>query len=263
MARSPLMNVMIQSVRKVGRALARDFGEIENLQVSMKGPGNFVSAADRKAEKTLFEELSRVRPGWGFIMEERGVVEGSDAQHRWIVDPLDGTTNFLHGIPQFAISLALERAGVIIATVIYNPVTDELFSAERGSGAFLNDRRLRVAARRELADAVIGTGHPHIGSDGHVDHVRRLRHVLAGTAGIRSTGAAALDLAYVAAGRFDGFWQAGLEIWDVAGGLLLVREAGGYVSDFEGKDKMIERRQIVAGNEEIQRKLVGLIEAAG
>ncbi|TAN00442.1 MAG: inositol monophosphatase, partial [Rhizobiaceae bacterium] len=171
MARSALLHVMVQAATKAGRSLARDFGEVQNLQVSLKGPGDYVSQADRKAEEIIFNELSRARPGYSFLMEERGAVEGSDDQHRWIVDPLDGTTNFLHGIPVFAISIALERQGVLTAAVVYNPAMDELYTAERGGGAFLNDRRLRVAARRQLSDAVIGTGIPHIGFGHHGNYL--------------------------------------------------------------------------------------------
>jgi myo-inositol-1(or 4)-monophosphatase len=262
MARSALLNVMVQAVRKAGRGLARDFGEVENLQVSMKGPGDFVSAADRRAEQTLFEELSRVRPGYGFLMEERGAVAGDDEAHRWLVDPLDGTTNFLHGIPLFAISVALEKNGQVVAGVIFNPVTDELYTAERGAGTFLNDRRLRVAARRDIADAVIGTGVPHLGMAGHQDFLAELRQVMAHCAGLRRIGSAALDLAYVAAGRFDGFWETGLDPWDVAAGSLMIREAGGFVTDGEGKDRVLDGHSIVAGNEHIHRQLLATLGKA-
>lgn len=259
MARSALLNVMVQAVRKAGRGLARDFGEVENLQVSMKGPGDFVSAADKKAEEVLFEELRRVRPGYGFLMEEGGEVAGDDPAHRWLIDPLDGTTNFLHGIPLFAISLALEKNGQVIAGVIFNPVTDELYTTEKGAGAFLNDRRLRVAARREMADTVIGTGVPHLGRPDHQGYTAELRQVMANCAGIRRLGCAALDLAYVAAGRYDGFWEHGLNPWDVGAGLLMVREAGGYVTDIAGKDRIFERKEIVAGNEHIHRQLLATL----
>jgi myo-inositol-1(or 4)-monophosphatase len=259
MARSALLNVMVQSVRKAGRGLQRDFGEVENLQVSMKGPGDFVSAADRRAEEILFEELKRVRPGYGFLMEEGGVVEGDDPTHRWIVDPLDGTTNFLHGIPMFSISLALERNGQIIAGVVYNPVTDELYTAEKGAGAYLNDRRLRVSARRDITDAVIGTGVPHLGIGDHAGYMGELRQVMANSAGIRRIGSAALDLAYVAAGRFDGFWENGLSPWDMAAGLLLIREAGGFVTDSEGRDQIFDTRTVVAGNEHIHKQLLAIL----
>jgi myo-inositol-1(or 4)-monophosphatase len=262
MARSALLNVMVQAVRKAGRGLSRDFGEVENLQVSMKGPGDFVSAADRKSEQVLFDELKRVRPAYGFLMEERGEVEGDDPTHRWVVDPLDGTTNFLHGIPMFAISVALERNGQPIAGVIYNPVTDELYTAERGAGAFVNDRRLRVSARREMADCVIGTGVPHLGIGDHAAYAGELRQVMANSAGIRRMGAAALDLAYVAAGRFDGFWESGLKPWDTSAGWLMIKEAGGFVSDREGKERIHETRTIVAGNEQIHRQLLDTLNRA-
>jgi len=256
MARSALLHVMVQAATKAGRSLARDFGEVQNLQVSLKGPGDYVSQADRKAEEIIFNELSRARPGYSFLMEERGAVEGSDDQHRWIVDPLDGTTNFLHGIPVFAISIALERQGVLTAAVIYNPAMDELYTAERGGGAFLNDRRLRVAARRQLSDAVIGTGIPHIGFGHHGNYLVELRNVMGEVAGVRRFGAAALDLAYVAAGRYDGFWESSLFPWDIAAGVLLVREAGGFVTDAHGGQDVLSGETIVAGNEIIHGALL-------
>ena len=255
MARSALLNVMVQAATKAGRSLARDFGEVQNLQVSLKGPGDYVSQADRKAEEVIFAELSKARPGYGFLMEERGEVAGEDGQHRWIVDPLDGTTNFLHGIPVFAVSIALERQGQIVAGVIYNPAMDELYTAERGGGAFMNDRRLRVAGRNKLSDAVIGTGVPHLGRPGHGKYLVELRNAMAEVSGIRRMGAAALDLAYVAAGRLDGYWEAGLNPWDMAAGILLIREAGGFVSDFDGGQAMFETGDIAAGNETILRAL--------
>lgn len=260
MARSALLNVMVSAVRKAAKGLARDFGEVENLQVSLKGPGDFVSAADMRAEKVLREELERVRPGYGFVMEEGGIVEGTDDQHRWIIDPLDGTHNFLHGIPQFAISLALERAGQIVAGVVYNPATDELFTAEKGGGAFLNDRRLRVAARREMAEAMIGTGIPGLGRPNHPFYLERLAKVMANTAGVRRVGSAALDLCWVAAGRFDGFFEYNLNAWDIAAGVLMVREAGGWVSDAEGKDRYLTNGHVVVGNEYIHRQLLELVK---
>jgi myo-inositol-1(or 4)-monophosphatase len=253
---------MVQAVRKAGRGLARDFGEVENLQVSMKGPGDFVSAADKRSEETLYEELKRVRPGFGFLMEERGEVAGTDEQHRWVVDPLDGTTNFLHGIPIFSISLSLEKAGVPIAAVVYNPALDELYTAEKGNGAFVNDRRLRVSARREMADSVIGTGIPHLGRPNHQAYLAELRQVMANCSGIRRVGSAALDLAYVAAGKFDGFWEDGLNPWDTSAGWLLIKEAGGFVSDKAGKDAMHQTRTIVAGNEAIHAQLLATLAKA-
>src|SRR3712207_368049 len=203
MIRSPLMTVMTDAVMKASRSLKRDFGEVENLQVSRKGPGDFVSAADRKAEKILRESLEKARPGYGFVMEEEGVVEGTDPSHRWHIDPLDGTTNFLHGLPQFAISVGLERDGQIVAGVIYDPAKDELFIAEKGKGAYLNNRRIRVAARRDMADALVISGTPHTGRGNHPQYIRELSAVMAAAGGLRRLGAAALDLAYVACGRAD------------------------------------------------------------
>ena len=255
MARSAIINVMVQAAMKAGRSLARDFGEVQNLQVSLKGPGDYVSQADRKAEEIIYTELAKARPGYSFLMEERGAVEGEDSQHRWIVDPLDGTTNFLHGLPMFAISIALERQGQLVAGLIYNPAMDELYTAERGGGAFLNDRRLRVAGRAKLADSVIGTGIPHLGRGHHGNFLIEMRNVMAEVSGIRRMGAAALDLAYVAAGRLDGFWESGLSPWDMAAGILLIREAGGFVSDLDGGTDMLDKGTIVAGNEAIHKVL--------
>jgi len=262
MPASALMNVMVAAARKAGRSLARDFGEVEQLQVSLKGPANFVSAADHRAEEILFAELTRARPGYGLLMEERGEIKGADATHRWIVDPLDGTTNFLHGIPMFAVSIALEREGELVAGLVYNPASNETFVAEKGKGAFLNDKRLRVAARSELASAVIGTGVPHQGRPGHDLFLKELRAVMAASAGVRRTGAAALDLAWTAAGRLDGFWEHGLRAWDIAAGIVILREAGAYVSDSAGKDRMLDEGGIVAGNETIHAKLLKLLKAA-
>lgn len=260
MPASALMNVMIAAARKAGRSLARDFGEVENLQVSIKGPANFVSAADHKAEDIIFKELSKARPGYGFLMEERGEIEGDDKTHRWIVDPLDGTTNFLHGIPHFAISIGLEREGVLVAGVIYNPASDELFTAEKGKGAFLNDRRrLRVAGRKTLADAVVVTGIPHRGRPGHPRFMDEMKAVMTEVAGLRRSGSAALDLAYIAAGRYDGYWERGLKPWDLAAGIVLVREAGGFAYDVGGADKALETGNILAGNQAILKSLQPLL----
>jgi len=251
---SPTMNVMIAAARKAAKALARDFGEVENLQVSRKGPSDFVSSADIKAEKTIHEELSKARPGYGFVMEERGLVEGSDKSHRWLVDPLDGTTNFLHGIPHFAISIGLEREGVLVAGVVFNVVRDELFWAEKGAGAYLNDRRLRVAARSDMRECVFATGTPFHGKPGHETALGEIERVIAGTAGIRRFGSAALDLAYVAAGRYDGYWERGLNVWDIAAGVVLVREAGGTVTEIDGGDFM-KTGAILASNPSLTPKL--------
>src|SRR6266699_339879 len=237
--RSPVINVMANAALKAARGLIRDFGEVEQLQVSVKGPGEFVSTADLRAERTLKNELSRARPGYSLLFEEGGATEGSDPHHRWIVDPLDGTTNFLHGIPHFAISIGLERDGEIVAGIVYEPTRDEMFWAEKGVGAYLNEHRLRVSARRGLGDAVIGTGIPLRGRGDHPSYLAALAAVMSATAGVRRLGAAALDLAYVAAGRYDGFWEFGLSPWDIAAGLLLIREAGGYVSDLTGGHDML------------------------
>jgi myo-inositol-1(or 4)-monophosphatase len=257
------MNVMLAAARKAGRSLARDFGEVEQLQVSLKGPANFVSAADTRAEEILHAELCRARPGYGFLMEERGSIEGADRTHRFIVDPLDGTTNFLHGIPHFAISIALERDRELVAGLVYNPVSHEIFTAEKGKGAFLNDRRLRVAARNELSACVIGTGIPHSGRPGHDLFLAELRAVMTSAAGVRRIGAVALDLAWTAAGRLDGYWERNLGAWDLAAGIVILREAGGYVSDAEGKEAMLEKGSIVAGNEAIHGHLIKLLKTAG
>jgi len=260
MARSAIMNVMVQAAIKAGRSLIRDFGEVQNLQVSLKGPGDYVSQADKKAENIILTELQRARPDYSFLMEENGLIEGADSQHRFIVDPLDGTTNFLHGIPLFAVSIALERQGQLVAGLVYNPVLDELYTAERGGGAFLNDRRLRVAARRKLEDCVIGTGVPHLGDKHHGTYLVELRNVMGEVSGIRRLGAAALDLAHVASGRFDGFWENNLHSWDIAAGIVLVREAGGYVTDRQGEQNMLANGHIVAGNEVIHGHLLQVLK---
>jgi myo-inositol-1(or 4)-monophosphatase len=262
MVRSALLNVMVAAARKAGRGLKRDFGELEHLQVSLKGPANFVSVADRRAEELLYTELSKARPGYGFLGEEGGTREGADKTHTWIVDPLDGTSNFLHGIPQFAISIGLEREGMIVAGVIYNPANDELFTAERGKGAFLNDKRIRVAGRRRLVDAVLACGLPHHGR-GDLDRFRReFAAVQDKVAGLRRFGAATLDLAWVAAGRLDAYWERDISPWDMAAGLLMVREAGGYVSDLDGGDAMLAKGHILAGNETMHREVLRLLRAA-
>jgi myo-inositol-1(or 4)-monophosphatase len=262
MIRSPIITVMEQAARKAGRTLIRDFGEVENLQVSLKGPSNFVSAADRRAEETIHAELARARPSFCFLMEERGPLSGKDADNVWMVDPLDGTTNFLHGIPLFAISIAHVKNGEPQAGLIFNPVADEMFVAERGKGAFLNNRRIRVAARRELTDCVVTCGIPHRGRGDSALFRRELGTVQERVAGLRRTGAAALDIAWVAAGRFDGFWERDLSAWDLAAGLVILREAGGYATDIEGGDAILDTGSIIAGNEDIQRALLALLRAA-
>jgi len=257
--RSALLNVMVQAATKAARGLVRDYGEVENLQVSRKGPADYVSEADRRAEEMIYRELKKARPNYSFLMEESGATDGTDDSNRWIVDPLDGTLNFLHAIPHFAISIALERDGKLFAGVVYEPVSDQMFWAEQGSGAFLNGNRLRVSARRELSQAVFATGIPFAGRDGHKPFLDQLQSVMAVSAGVRRFGSAALDLAYVAAGRFDGFWEQGLKSWDMAAGIVLVREAGGYVTDLNGQDKMLESGHIIAANGEFLGPLSKLV----
>lgn len=262
MIRSPLMTVMTDAVMKAARGLKRDFGEVENLQVSRKGPGNFVSAADRKAEATLREALEKARPGYGFVLEEQGVIEGADKSHTWHVDPLDGTANFLHGVPQFCLSVGLEREGQIVAGVIYDPAKDEMFIAERGKGAYLNNRRCRVSARRDMPDALVTCGIPHLGRGNHPRFLKELAAVMAVSGGIRRMGAAALDLAYVACGRADIYWERDLQTWDIAAGILMVREAGGFVSDADGGPEPMTARSVACGNEVLHRELVRLLRGA-
>jgi len=257
-----LLKVMIDAVRKAARGLSRDFGEVAELQVSKKGAGDYVSAADLKAEQVLFEELMRVRPGYGFIGEERGLIEGSDKTHTWIVDPLDGTTNFLHAIPHFAVTAALERDGVIVAGVTYNPISNEMFWAEKGKGAYLNDKRLRVAARRNLDETVLATGIPFIGKPGHAVFLKELHQVSQRVSGVRRFGSAALDLAYVAAGRFDGYWERGLQNWDMAAGTLLVTEAGGKVTDADGDIAPLHSGTVLASSLELHPLILETLKGA-
>jgi myo-inositol-1(or 4)-monophosphatase len=260
--RSAIVNVMANAALKAARGLLRDFGEVEQLQVSIKGPRDFVSTADLRAERILKAELSRARPGYGTLFEESGAEAGSDGHHRWIVDPLDGTTNFLHGIPHFAISIALERDGEILAGIIYEPVRDEMFWAEKGAGAYVNERRLRVSARRQLSEAVIGTGMPFRSAEADRAYLATLGAVMTATSGVRRQGSATLDLAYVAAGRYDGFWEFGLSPWDIAAGMLLVREAGGYISDLSGGHDMMASGDVLAANDHLHLPLAALIREA-
>jgi myo-inositol-1(or 4)-monophosphatase len=261
--RSPLLNVMMNAARKAARGLVRDFGEVEHLQVSMKGPSDFVSSADVKTEKLLRQELGKARPGFGFLMEEGGEISGDDKSHRWIIDPIDGTTNFLHSIPHFAISIGLERDGEIIAGVIYDPIHDEMFHGEKGTGTFLNERRLRVSARRKMEEAVFATGIPFKGRPGHKEFLDSAAAVMANCAGIRRFGAASLDLAYVAAGRYDGYWESGIKPWDIAAGIIMVREAGGWISDYDGKNEMMSRGEVVCGNDQLHQPLLKLVSGEG
>ncbi|MBY0431382.1 MAG: inositol monophosphatase [Rhodospirillales bacterium] len=253
---------MTGAARKAARGLVRDFGEVEQLQVSMKGPSDFVSSADTRCEKVLRQELKKARPDFGFLLEEGGEIAGADKSHRWVIDPLDGTTNFLHSIPYVSVSIGLERDGEIIAGVIYEPLLDEMFASERGGGTFVNDRRLRVSARRKLEDAVIATGIPHRGRGDHARYLKQLSVVMGACAGVRRFGSAALDLAYVAAGRCDGFWEEGLKPWDIAAGLLMVREAGGYVSETGGGHNMLQSGDVLAANDHLHLPLGTLIRNA-
>jgi myo-inositol-1(or 4)-monophosphatase len=262
---SPALNVMTSAARKAGRKLIRDFGEVENLQISLKGPADFVSVADQRTERILVEELQKARPGYPILTEEAGLIDGPDNSHRFIIDPLDGTTNFLHGIPHFAISMALEREGQLVSGVIYNPITDEMFTAERSHGAYLNNKRLRVAARKELKTCLSATGIPFLGrgtEEEHTSFMKELRSVVEVTPGIRRFGSAALDLAWVAAGRYDAFWEHGLKPWDLAAGMLMVREAGGVVTDLDGRDRVLQTGDVLVANETLHPQLLKLLKAA-
>jgi myo-inositol-1(or 4)-monophosphatase len=263
---SPALNVITAAARKAGRKLIRDFGEVEQLQISLKGPADFVTIADQRTERILVEELQKARAGYPILTEEAGLIDGPDKSHRFIIDPLDGTTNFLHGIPHFAISVALEREGQLVSAVVFNPITDDLFIAEKGSGAFLNDRRLRVAARKDLKNCLSATGIPFMGRGSDEDHdryMKELRAVMDSTPGVRRFGSAALDLCWVAAGRFDAFWEHKLSPWDIAAGMLMVREAGGVVTDLKGGERMLESGDILVSNEHLHPQLLKLLSAAG
>ncbi len=259
---SALIKVMSDAVRKAARGLTRDFGEVAELQVSKKGPADYVSAADIKSEQVMFEALAAARPGYGFLGEERGLIPGTDKTHTWIVDPLDGTTNFLHAIPHFAVTVALEREGQIVAGVTYNPITNEHFWTEKGRGAFLNDKRIRVAARRDLGECVLATGIPFMGVPGHAALLKELHQITNRVSGVRRFGSASLDLAFVAAGRFDGYWERGPSKWDVAAGTLLVTEAGGMVSDADGGGDPLNTHSILAANAELHPLILQRLKAA-
>ena len=266
-AHSGLITVMQRAAHKAAPRLRRDFGEVEQLQVSRKGPADFVSMADKRAEQTIVDELRNARPDWGMLLEEGGEVEGNPSKPRWIVDPLDGTTNFLHGIPHFSISIAVEEKKPngepeITQALVYQPLTDEGFWAEKGRGSWLHDRRLRVSSRKDLADCVVGTGIPHCGRGVPADWSKIYGAIAPHVAGVRRFGSAALDFAWVAAGRMDGFWEDELDRWDTAAGMLLVREAGGFVSDYRGSDRMFERREYIAASGAIHSRLQKLIAGA-
>jgi myo-inositol-1(or 4)-monophosphatase len=255
------VNVMIKAARKAARSLLRDFGEVENLQVSAKGPGDFVSRADIKAEQLIREELTEARPNYGWVGEESAEVKGEDPTRRWIVDPLDGTINFLHGLPHWAISIALEHKGEMVAGVVYDPVKDEMFVAEKGAGAWLNDRRLRVSGRRDIGEMLFATGIP-VASRALPRSAREIAALAAHAAPVRRCGSAALDLAYVAAGRFDGCWERDLNLWDIAAGIVLVREAGGFVGTLEEGGDLRDAEGLVAANANVFEPLCKLLRAA-
>jgi myo-inositol-1(or 4)-monophosphatase len=260
---SALLNVMIDAARKAARGLARDFGEVAELQVSKKGAGDFVTNADLKAEQTIFDLLNKARPGYSFHGEERGLIEGTDKTHVWIVDPLDGTTNFLHAIPHFAVNIALQREGEVVAGVTFNPITNDLFWVEKGKGAFLGaEKRLRVAARKHLDEAVLATGVPFIGKPGHGQFLKELHQISQKVTGVRRFGAASLDLAWVAAGRFDGYWERNLQPWDVAAGVLMVQESGGKVTTIEEHGNPVEGASILAANQELHPLVLEKLLAA-
>lgn len=257
-AMSPLLTIMVNAALKAGKAIKRDFGEVENLQVSKKGPSDFVSASDLKCEEILFEELTKARPGYSFLGEERGLVEGTDKTHKFIVDPIDGTTNFIHAIPHFAISIALEREGRLVAGVVYNPITDDMYVAESGKGAWRNEYRLRVSARRFMSESLLATGIPFKGKKGHGQFLKELHAFTQKVAGVRRFGSASLDLAFVASGRYDGYWERDLKIWDIAAGVVLVREAGGVCEEIDGYD-FTETGNIVVGNQHIFKEMLPIL----
>ncbi|MBL4801863.1 MAG: inositol monophosphatase [Emcibacter sp.] len=260
--KSAVINVMEMAAQKAGRRLNRDFGEVEHLQVSRKGPATFVTSADLKAEKTIKEELFKARPNIAFLLEEEGEVNLGDGSGRWIVDPLNGTTNFLHGVPHFCISIALEQNGELTAALIYNPITDETYWAEKGRGAFLNDMKIRVSARRDMKTSLLAAGIPYHGTPGHKAFIHSLDTIMGEVSGIRRFGSPALDLAYIAAGKYDGYWESDLNKWDIAAGMLLVREAGGSITTFDGKNKAYETGEVLATNNVIHGPISRLLGKA-
>jgi len=259
MAGSANLNIMLKAARKAGRSLAKDFREVENLQVSMKGAGDFVSRADLAAEAILKEELMGARPTYGWLAEEGGEEEGQDPTRRWIVDPLDGTTNFLHGLPHWAVSIALEHKGQIVAGVIYDAAKDEMFLAEKGEGAFVNEARLRVSGRNRMIESIFATGVPFGGRSDLPETLQDLARLMPACAGVRRFGSAALDMAYVAAGRYDGFWERRLNAWDMAAGMIIVKEAGGFVEPLNPEGNVLEDGEVICANEAIFDKFTKVI----
>ena len=248
---SPLINIMQKAAKKASRGLRRDFNELENLQVKTKGPANFVTASDIRTQKIIYDELSYAKPDWSFVMEESKPIENKNTKARFIVDPIDGTTNFMHGNPNFAISIAAEINNRLEAAIVYSPITDEMFAAERGKGSFLNDKRIRVATRKKLSESILITGIPHLGRGNKELFIKEMDIIIPEVAGIRRSGSAALDLAWIAAGRYDIFWERGLSIWDIAAGVLLVREAGGFAKGIDGSDEDLWNGNIISGNDDI------------
>jgi myo-inositol-1(or 4)-monophosphatase len=260
---TPIMTVMIAAVRKAARGVQRDYGEVTNLQISVKGPGDFVTNADKKAEQVLREELGKARPTYGILGEEIAEYKGTDPDHRFIIDPIDGTFNFMHAMPFFAITIALERKGEIVAGVTYDPISDELFHAEKGTGAFVNNKRMRVAGRRDLIDSMIATYIPSRRSKDHSKHRAELTQMQVKTSGIRSLGSTALDMAYIAMGRLDGAWSRDLQAWDMAAGVLLIKEAGGFVQGIGGEASPLFAGGYVAGNADLLPQIKAVLDAAG
>jgi myo-inositol-1(or 4)-monophosphatase len=260
---SPILNVMIAAAEKAARSLVRDFGEVEQLQVSAKGPGDFVSAADRRAEEILYKELKKAYPKYSFLMEESGKIDGDDKDNIWIIDPLDGTTNFLHGIPHWAISIALQRKGEVIAGVVYDPVKNELFHAEKGASAFMRRKRLRVSGRSDLDSAVVATGAPRRSKPQKEQFMKEYNAALNVIPALRRFGAAALDLAYVAAGRYDAYWERDLKQWDIAAGMLILKESGGFYTDLDDPSKNpLITGNILASNAGIFEPMKKVLKAA-
>jgi myo-inositol-1(or 4)-monophosphatase len=253
------LNLMIKAARAAGRSLSKDFREVENLQVSLKGAGDFVSKADFAAEEIIREQLTEARPTYGWVGEETGVTEGDDPTRRWIVDPLDGTTNFLHGMPHWAVSIALEHKGEVVAGVVYDPTKDEMFFAEKGQGAWMNESRMRVSGRRRMSECVFATGLPFSGRADLPQTLKELARILPATSGVRRWGSASLDLAYVAAGRYDGFWERGLNLWDIAAGVVIVREAGGMIEPLRKERDILADGEVICANEPIFEQFAKII----
>ena len=254
------INVMVKACRKASKTIIRDFGEIEKLQVSLEGPGDYVTASDKKVEEILINELRIARPNYSILSEEIGLIKNSE-EFKWVIDPIDGTTNFLHGIPHFGISIGLEQKNEIICGIIYDPIKDEMFLAEKGNGAYLNNQRLRVSARSKLKDCIIFTGGPRKEAQNRELSLEEYKKFSSSVdTPILKTGSAALDMAYVAAGRSDGFWHRQLNYWDIAAGIIIVKEAGGFVTDFKGNNQYIEKKNILVTNSRINNEMIKILE---